>query len=120
MLDVQIREQDGATFCRPVGELDTLTVATFRQSLAEVVTGAPVVIDLSEVSFVDSAGLGALISGVRRSRELGGAIVVACAQPSVERLLSTTGLDRIVPVVANDEHAIAALAALGTPDAAQA
>ncbi len=39
------------------------------------------VIDLSRVPFIDSAGLGALIGGIRRTRELGGQVAVACSRP---------------------------------------
>jgi len=55
-------------------------------------------IDLSEVPFMDSAGLGALIGGIRRAREADGEVSVACSRPTLTRLLHTTGFDRIVPV----------------------
>ena len=47
---------------------------------------------------MDSAGLGALIGGIRRAREAGGEVAVACSRPTLTRLLHTTGFDRIVPV----------------------
>ena len=47
---------------------------------------------------MDSAGLGALIGGIRRAREAGGQVAVACSRPTLTRLLHTTGFDRIVPV----------------------
>ena len=87
---------DGCTICRPVGELDAFTVSQFRQALAELANGPRLVIDMSEVPFVDSAGLGALIGGIRRARELGGDVVVVCNRPSLVRILRTTGFDRIV------------------------
>ena len=45
---------------------------------------------------MDSAGLGALIGGIRRAREAGGDVAVACSRPTLTRLLHTTGFDRIV------------------------
>src|SRR6516162_11437074 len=97
--------------CRPVGELDAFTVSQFRQSLAELASKPRLIIDMSGVPFVDSAGLGALIGGIRRARELGGDVVVSCNRPTLTRLLRTTGFDRIVTVAETIEEAEAALRA---------
>jgi anti-sigma B factor antagonist len=92
----QEQTDDGYTICRPVGELDAFTVSQFRQALAELASMPRLVIDMSAVPFVDSAGLGALIGGIRRARELGGDVVVVCNRASLVRTLRTTGFDRIV------------------------
>jgi anti-sigma B factor antagonist len=73
------------------------------------VVNKALLIDLSGVSFLDSAGLGALIGGIRRTREMGGAVAVACGRPTLIRLLRTTGFDRLVPVADTVEEAAAAL-----------
>jgi anti-anti-sigma factor len=54
---------------------------------------------------MDSAGLGALIGGIRRVREADGEVAVACSNPTLTRLLHTTGFDRIVPVTDTVEDA---------------
>jgi anti-sigma B factor antagonist len=100
---------DGYTICRPAGELDAFTVHQFRQALAEMASSRNLVIDLSGVPFVDSAGLGALIGGIRRVREMGGAVVVACNRRTLAALLHTTGIYRIVTVSDSVEEAAAAL-----------
>jgi anti-sigma B factor antagonist len=100
---------DGYTVCRPAGELDAFTVHQFRQALAEMASSRHLVIDLSGVAFVDSAGLGALIGGVRRVRELGGTVVVACSRKTLSSLLHTTGIDRIVTVTDTVATAVATL-----------
>jgi anti-sigma B factor antagonist len=104
----QEHTEDGYTVCRPVGELDAFTVSQFRQALAELAAGPRLVIDMSGVPFVDSAGLGALIGGIRRARELGGDVVVVCNRPSLVRTLRTTGFDRIVTMTdtLNDAKAV--------------
>ncbi len=109
MLDIQLENGDGYVICRPVGELDAFTVSQFRQSLAELASNPRILIDMSGVPFVDSAGLGALIGGIRRARELGGDVAVACNRPTLTRLLHTTGFDRIVTVTETVEEAAAAL-----------
>ena len=113
MLEIETNDSDGYALCRPVGELDAYTVAAFRDALSELATQPRVVIDLSEVPFMDSAGLGALIGGIRRAREHGGDVAVACSRPTLTRLLHTTGFDRIVPVT---DTVDAAVTALGTVD----
>ncbi|MGH9105472.1 MAG: STAS domain-containing protein [Acidimicrobiales bacterium] len=104
----QEHTEDGYTICRPVGELDAFTVSQFRQALAELASQPRLVIDMSGVPFVDSAGLGALIGGIRRAREMGGDVVVVCNRPSLVRTLRTTGFDRIVTMTSTLEDAKAA------------
>jgi len=103
-------EQAGThTVCRPVGELDAATVAQFREELAPYSGHARLVIDLSEVPFMDSAGLGGLIGSIRRAREHDGEVAVVCGRVGISRLLHTTGLDRIVAVADSVEEALDAL-----------
>jgi anti-sigma B factor antagonist len=104
---------EGYAVCRPVGELESFTVSQFREALAAVASPGCLLIDLSGVAFIDSAGLGALIGGIRHTRELGGRVAVACSRPTLVRLLRTTGFDRVVTVADTLANAAAALAAEG-------
>jgi len=98
MLEIEVeRNEVGVVVC-PTGELDTSTVVSFRECLAELATESKVVVDLRAVPFMDSTGLGALIGGIRKIREGGGEVSVVCDRPSVLRLLHTTGFDRMVTV----------------------
>jgi anti-sigma B factor antagonist len=97
-VQIEQTEHSGLAVCRPTGELDASTVTEFREHLAGFVGTDALVIDLCEVPFMDSAGLGALIGGIRRIRDAGGSVGVVCDRPSVLRLLHTTGFDRIVDV----------------------
>ena len=110
MLDIQVEEAETYTVCRPVGELDAYTVGQFRDALGELADTRYLLIDLSSVPFMDSAGLGALIGGIRRAREAGGDVAVACSRPTLTRLLHTTGFDRIVSVTETVDEAATALA----------
>ena len=109
VLEIEVDSSGGFTLCRPVGELDAYTVTNFREALTGLANQSQVVIDLSDVPFMDSAGLGALIGGIRRARENGGEVAVACSRPTLTRLLHTTGFDRIVPVTDTVDDAVAAL-----------
>jgi anti-sigma B factor antagonist len=109
VLEINVEDAGTHTICRPVGELDAYTVGEFREALAELATSQRLLIDLSDVPFMDSAGLGALIGGIRRAREADGEVSVACSRPTLTRLLHTTGFDRIVPVTETVEEAADAL-----------
>jgi len=111
VLEIHIEETTTYTLCRPMGELDAYTVGQFREALVELAAKPRLLIDLSDVPFMDSAGLGALIGGIRRAREAGGDVAVSCSRPTLIRLLHTTGFDRIVPVAETVDEAAAALAA---------
>jgi anti-sigma B factor antagonist len=109
VLNIQLDEGDDYTVCRPVGELDAYTVGQFREALGELASKPKLLIDMSDVPFVDSAGLGALIGGIRRAREVGGDVAVCCNRPTLVRLLHTTGFDRIVTVTETVEEAARSL-----------
>ncbi len=114
MLEIHVEDTGDYTLCRPIGELDAYTVGQFREALVELSSKPRLLIDLSEVPFMDSAGLGALIGGIRRAREAQGDVSVACGRPTLTRLLHTTGFDRIVPVTETVEAAVQSL--LDPPD----
>jgi len=109
VLHIELEKREDYTICRPVGELDAYTVGQFREALGELASEPKLLIDMSEVPFVDSAGLGALIGGIRRAREAGGGVAVSCNRPTLVRLLHTTGFDRIVTVTDTVAEAAASL-----------
>jgi anti-anti-sigma factor len=92
----------------PNGDLDTATVGGFREALRDAVRdgAGPVVVDLSEVAFVDSSGLGAIMEMYERlrhgEREL--AIVVPPGTAAAV-MLNLTGLRSRLPVVESREMA---------------
>lgn len=108
MLDIEVEETAACTICRPRGELDAFSVGRLRERLGALVAADRLVIDLSEVPFLDSAGIGALIGAIRKTREHGGSVAVACSRTNLLRLLQTTMFDRIVPVRPTLDDAIAA------------
>lgn len=105
-LDVTVeRRDDGVLLLSLKGDLDAYSVSRLRDSLDALVPGADTVFDLSGVPFLDSAGLGALVAGVRRVRDSGGKAAVVSSRANVVRLLRVTGFDRIAPVRASLDDA---------------
>lgn len=91
---------------RPGDHLDHFSTPDFRKALREVAGSGRVIVDLTDVSFADSEGIGALAGAVHRSRDSGDLVVVACHRPSLLRVLSMSRIDAAVPVVATVEEAV--------------
>ena len=109
MLEVVIEGDGEFSTCRPIGEIDAYTVDNFRNALSSLSTVQKLLIDLSEVPFMDSAGLGALIGSIRKAGENNGQIVVSCERDSLIQLLKTMGFDQIVTVTESTEEALSIL-----------
>ena len=109
MLEVGFEKTADYVICRAVGELDGASASRLRDVMTSQPAPDRLVIDLSGVSFVDSAGLGALIGGIRRTREASGEVAISVSGSGVTRVLQTAGFDRIVPVEPTVEAAAAAL-----------
>ena len=97
------------TVVRCAGELDVATVGQLRDRLSTLqVDGVThLVLDLDEVTFLDSLGLGALIGAHKRARVLQGSFVIVCTSRPVLRVLSATALDRVFTVVDSLDEALA-------------
>lgn len=108
-MQVRLEMGSGYAVCRPVGALDASSTVHLREAMALMTSVPKLVIDLSEVRFVDSAALGALAGGIRRVREAGGEVAVCSSPPHLQGVLRTVGFDRVVPLVETLEEAHASL-----------
>ena len=87
------------------------TVPALEQALQGVVGlgGTSVVLDLAEVSFMDSTGLSVLLRHDRTFRSLGGELVIVADDRRLLRTLEITGLDRVLTIERKLADGIAAL-----------
>lgn len=77
------------------GELDIYTVGAFRQESDQIDPGeVQAVVDLTDVTLLDSSGLGALVSLLNRARAAEGILGVVCPQRHLRRVFEITGLRR--------------------------
>ena len=111
VLEIRVDRPESADYVQlcPEGELDAYSVAQFREAFAELGAEPRLIVNLAGVQFMDSAGLGALIGGIRKVRDNDGRIAVFCDRANITRLLHTTGFDRIVPVKEDLGEAVSAL-----------
>ena len=89
------------------GEVDLSNASRLRQHIIEQVEQGNynLAVDLGAVDFMDSSGLAVLISGLRRTKEHQGSLVLVAPTPSVKRVLSITGLDKVFPIYDTVEDA---------------
>lgn len=108
--DVSRAVRDGIPVLTVRGEIDVSTAPELRERLLEVAeNGAPVVVvDLSDVSFVDSTALGVLVSGVKRFRSEGGDLRLVVTQPHISKVLEITGLNDVFAIYATADDAVGA------------
>ncbi len=64
------------------------------------------IIDLSAVRFVDSSGLGALVSGFKNASAREGSLKLCCLQPQVRSMFELTRLHRVFEIFATVEEAV--------------
>jgi anti-sigma B factor antagonist len=84
-------------------------VFALRVAFSEVAGVEALVIDLSEVTFIDSAGLGAVAGAVRRAQYSGTRMSLACPRSSLQHALRAAGVDTIVNVSDAIDQAAAAV-----------
>jgi anti-sigma B factor antagonist len=81
----------GAAWVQVAGELDLITSPQFRQTLEEAQRAADVVVlDLRELSFIDSSGVHVILDAARDSRRNGGRLLIVRGPAQVDRVLTLT------------------------------
>ena len=91
------------------GRLNMVAAPGLKNQLEELVSAGRtrIVVDLERVTFIDSSGLGALISGLKATRQAGGDLRIAEVPDQVLTVLRLTNLDRVLrahPSVADASH----------------
>jgi anti-sigma B factor antagonist len=91
------------------GRMNAMTAPAMKSRIKELIDEGrtELVCDLREVSFVDSSGLSALVSGLKATRERGGFLKVAGANEQVARIFELTMLDRVFEMHASVDAALA-------------
>ncbi|RDH74185.1 anti-sigma factor antagonist [Mycolicibacterium moriokaense] len=88
----------GALVIRPEGRLNMVAAPALRKELHALVDNGSsrIVVDLSGTEFIDSSGLGALISGLKAARQAGGDLRIAAPTRQVSTVLELTNLNRVL------------------------
>jgi len=110
---VTTSQHDGVFVLAFGGDIDVASAVTVRDALDRVIAAGHhrVVLDLNEVEFLDSTGLGVMVGRLKAVRDLGGDLRLVCTSPRIIRVLSITGLDEVFAVHPSADEAVAALSA---------
>ena len=98
MLGIKEQFRDNWVILQINGEIDMATGPELRQRIVQYVQEGHVhiVIDLTEVDFIDSTGLGVLIGGLKRTRSHGGDLQCIGLSESLKEMFKLTGLDVVL------------------------
>ena len=100
------------------GELDLATAPRLKMALGDVLRARckQVVVDLSQVSFMDSTALGVLI-GANRNLDVGARMAIVCTHPNVLRIFEFSGLDGTLAIFSTFDEALAHARGNAEPEA---
>ncbi|MCX7600146.1 MAG: STAS domain-containing protein [Armatimonadetes bacterium] len=114
--------EDWYVLVRVSGELDAYMAPELRETVEQVLDGGArwLLIDLSDVEYLDSVGLGIMIGAAQRASEREGDIAVVCTRPNVMRVLEVSGTKELLNVVGTVEEGRAKLSAARDKAASQA
>lgn len=99
-MGVSVSYQGSWLIAKLSGELDVASVPAVRikleQALVEGMTNG-LILDLTDITFMDSSGLGFILGRYRKLSELGGKTIVTGIQGQVRRVFELSGLTKIIP-----------------------
>ena len=106
--------KEGVTILRPMGErLDADNADILKAKIKELFEDGSktLLVDLAAVRFIDSSGLGALVSGFKSAMSHKGQLVLCGLQEQVRSMFDLTRLNRVFDIYASEEEARAAVSA---------
>ena len=94
--------QDGKMIVYLRGEIDHHSAGEIRDGIDRMIANlrpGALILDLSEIEFMDSSGLGLVLGRYRRIRELGGEMFLCNTNERIMKLLKMAGVDKIIKTV---------------------
>ena len=91
---------------QPSGVLDATKSQDFREEVIKILQGKPkiVLVDLKDISFMDSSGLGALVLAFKTLRAADTKLVLCSINEQVKILFELTGMDKVFEIFSNQDE----------------
>jgi anti-sigma B factor antagonist len=107
-LNLDHRRVDNKTVLEVAGEVDVYTAPKLREKLVELVNDGNhhIVVDMTQVDFLDSTGLGVLVGGLKRVLSHDGSLSLVCDQERILKIFRITGLTKVFPIYSNLDEAL--------------
>jgi anti-anti-sigma factor len=97
---------DGTAVVSVQGEVDLVSSDQLRRVLDDALQETPrVTLDLTELTFIDSSGLSALVDAHRKARDAGGTLTLRHPTPMLRRLLDITRLETLLVIEPEEQSA---------------
>ncbi len=108
-LTLSTRETDGTTVVAVGGEIDVYTAPRLRDKFTELVAAGSydIIVDMQNVEFLDSTGLGVLVGGLKKVRAHDGSLDLVCTQDRLLKIFRITGLAKVFVIHDSAEAALA-------------
>lgn len=95
-MSVEVSKRGGTHVVVLSGEVDLQTSPEVRTAILEALgKGAPVVVDMSGIAYIDSSGVASLVEGYQVARKQGLAFILAGVSPAAMRVLHLARLDKV-------------------------
>lgn len=106
-LDISTEQVDDVCEIKLKGEIDVYTAPRLKEEIVALIASgcSNVIVDLQNVAFIDSSGLGVLVSALRRARERNGAVRIVCTRENILKIFRITGLDKVFPIFSDAAEA---------------
>lgn len=108
-MDVKLLGEKRALLVKVTSELDHHIAEKIKASVDDKMrstNAVNIVFDFSELSFMDSSGIGVIMGRYKKARTLGGRVIVFGANASILRIMEMSGVSQIVKLAPNYENAI--------------
>jgi anti-sigma B factor antagonist len=111
-IDTTLRHVNGIPVLDVVGEIDIYTTPQFKEAVGMVIDEGKrgIIINMEQVSYMDSSGFGTLLSATKRLRPLSGSLHLVGCNDAISRMLQITRLNTIFGVHRTEAEALAAIA----------
>ena len=109
-LGLDVTDRNGWAVLAVTGEVDVATAPRLREQLISLVGEGRVriVVDLEQVDFLDSTGLGVLVGALKRVRTQDGDLSLVCTEPRILKVFEITGLTKVFSMHRSVDEAVAA------------
>ncbi|MBU9714765.1 anti-sigma F factor antagonist [Evansella tamaricis] len=109
---IDLEKRDNVLCVRLEGELDHHTAMELRESVDTAIKEqrlTHILLNLENLTFMDSSGLGVILGRYKTVQALGGEMVVCSISPQVKRLFEMSGMFKIIRLTSNEADALLTL-----------
>ena len=121
-IETSLRHHDDIPILDVVGEIDIYTTPQFKEAVSAAIgeNKPAIIINMAQVTYMDSSGFGTLLSATKRLKPVDGALYLTGCNEAIQRMLQITRLNTIFGVYVTEDEALAAARSAHSPAAVPA